>query len=255
MPGVRILVRSALILLLGRERKPRKILRGLARGYRIDVSPADYLSYLLGTDEPYLQRAIREFVSAGDVAYDIGANLGYVSLSLARRVGPQGHVIAFEPFPQNIAAFRKNIDINALENVRLLEVAASDHAGEAAIRLLENPSTASLVWYRDNPSATKLTVRTIAIDDLVDAGELPLPRFVKIDVEGAEGEVVQGMRQTITAAKPVLFIECTEIGREKSWRLLKEIGYACQCAITRKPVDSFEQYRHSDFLWLPEQRT
>jgi FkbM family methyltransferase len=255
MPRVRNLIRSSLVLLLGNKRTPRRIMGGLARGYRIDVSPAEHLSYVLGTNEPHLQRAIRLFVAVGDTAYDIGANIGYVSLSLAKRVGPQGHVIAFEPLPQNIAAFRRNMAINSVGNIRLLEFAASNHAGEAHIRLLENPSTASLVWHRDNPAATEVIVPTNSVDDVVNAGEFPYPEFVKIDVEGTEAEVLEGMRRTIAAAKPVLFIECSEIGREKSWCLLKGMGYACQSAITLKPVESFEEYRHSDFLWLPAQKS
>ena len=99
MSVVRRFAKSCAVLLLGKETKPRRILSGLASGYRISVSPAEKLSYLLGLDEPHLQKAIRQFVAAGDTVYDIGANLGYVSLSLAKRVGPQGRVIAFEPIP------------------------------------------------------------------------------------------------------------------------------------------------------------
>jgi FkbM family methyltransferase len=251
MTQFRNLVRSSLVLLLGRKQKPRRILGGLACGYRINVSPAENLSYLLGTNERHLQRVIRQFVAAGDVVYDIGANIGYVSLSLAKRVGPRGRVIAFEPFPRTIAAFSKNIEINSLRNVQLFECAAADHAGTAAIRLLENPATASLVWHRDNPAASQVTVPTVPIDSLVDAGEIPQPKFVKIDVEGSEGEVLYGMRRTIAHARPVLFLECSELGREKSWKLLTELGYRCQSAITRQSTETFKEYRHSDFLWLP----
>jgi FkbM family methyltransferase len=251
MSAFRSLAKSGVVLVLGKEAKPRRIFGGLAAGYRIHVSPVEKLGYLLGTDEPHLQQAIRQYVSRGDSVYDIGANIGYVSLSLAKRVGPQGRVIAFEPIPQNIAAFRNNVELNRLKNVQLLECAVSEHVGEAVIRLAENPSTASLEWHRDNPVATALTIRTVVIDDLVQAGELPKPKFVKIDVEGAEASVLLGMRRTIAAARPILFVECSEIGRERSWRLLVEMGYRCQSAITGKSIDAFAGYRHSDFLWLP----
>ncbi len=99
-------------------------MRGLASGYRICVSPAENLGYLLGTYEPHLQRAIRQYVATGDTVYDIGANIGYVSLSLAKRVGSGGRVVAFEPIPRNADLLRRNIEDNKLTNVQLLEVAA-----------------------------------------------------------------------------------------------------------------------------------
>jgi FkbM family methyltransferase len=250
MSAIRSIAKSCIVHLWGAESKPRTIVRGLASGYRISVSPSERLGYLLGTDEPHLQRAIRDYVAAGDTVYDIGANIGYVSLSLAKRVGPGGKVIAFEPIPRNIEAFRQNVEINGLSNIRLLEVAASDRTSDAVIRMSENPSTASLVWHRNDPSATEFHIKTVSIDELVEAGELEYPKFVKIDVEGAEGSVLQGMRRTLAAARPVLFVECSEAGREISWPLLRDLGYQCQSAITPKSINEFEQYRHSDFLWV-----
>ena len=252
MSAIRKLAKSCVVLLWGSESKPRTILRGLASGYRIYVCPSEHLGYLLGTAEAHLQSAIREYVAAGDTVYDIGANLGYVSLSLAKQVGPAGHVIAFEPIPQNIALLRQNIELNGLQNIRLLELAASDKSGEAVIRLAENLATASMVWHRNNPAAIELSIKTAAVDDLVAAGDLGYPAFVKIDVEGAEGSVLLGMRRTLATSTPVLFVECSDASRETAWNLLQELGYRCQSAITRQPVNTFAEYRHSDFLWLPE---
>jgi hypothetical protein len=154
-PTIRGFAKSCAILLLGREARPRRIFRGLASGYRIRVSPVDHLGYLLGASEPHLQRIIRRHVAAGDTVYDIGAYIGYVSLSLAKSVGASGQVIAFEPIPRNAQYLRESIEINRLTNVKLLEFAASDRGGDAVIRIAENLSTPSLVWHRDNPSATQ----------------------------------------------------------------------------------------------------
>ena len=128
---------------------------------------------------------IRRYVAAGDTVYDIGAYIGHVSLSLAKSVGPGGQVIDFEPIPRNAQYLRESIEINRLTNVKLLEFAASDHSGDAVIRIAGNLSTPSLVWHRDNPSATQLKIRTVQIDQLFESGTLAYPRFVKIDVEGA----------------------------------------------------------------------
>jgi FkbM family methyltransferase len=210
MSAIRRLAKSAIVLLLGPESRPQTIVRGLASGHRICISPADTLGYLPGTDEPHLQKTIRDYVVAGDTVYDIGANIGHVSRSLAKRVGPGGRVAALEPLPRSIDSFRRNMEINGSSNVQRLQCAASHGRGEAVIRMAENLSTASLVWHRNDPSATEFGIRKVPIDELVDAGEIGYPTFVKIDVEGAEGLVWQGMRRTIAAAKPVLFVECSE---------------------------------------------
>jgi FkbM family methyltransferase len=252
MSVIRALAKSCVVLVLGRDAKPRTILRGLASGYRIWVSPTEHLGYLLGTAEVHLQKAIREYVKTGDTVYDIGANLGYVSLSLAKQVGPNGQVIAFEPVPQNIELLRQNIQLNDIRNIRLLEVAASDKQGEAMIRFAENLATASMVWHRNDPTATELAIKTVVVDDLVGAGDLAHPTFVKIDVEGAEGAVLLGMRRTLANSNPVLFIECSDTGRETAWNLLQDLGYRCQSAITRSWINAFADYCHSDFLWLPQ---
>jgi FkbM family methyltransferase len=215
------------------------------------VSPAENLGYLLGTAEPHLQRAIKKYVEGGDTVYDIGANMGYVSLTLAKRVGAKGRVIAFEPVPSNISLLRTNIENNKLTNVRVMEVAASDRCGTAVIRMTKNLSTASLIWHRNDPSATEVVIRTVAIDELVKAGVFSEPRFVKIDVEGAESQVLEGMRHTLAASRPVLFVECSDAGRTMTWPLLCGLGYRCQSAITGEWINNFEDYRHSDFLWLP----
>ena len=76
MSFIRSFAKSCVVLFFGSESRPRTILRGLASGYRICISPAEQLGYLLGTDEPHLQKAIRNHVAAGDTVYDIGANVG-----------------------------------------------------------------------------------------------------------------------------------------------------------------------------------
>jgi FkbM family methyltransferase len=206
---------------------------------------------LIGTTEPHLQKAIRKYVSAGDTVYDIGANVGYVSLSLAKRVGSKGYVFAFEPVPQNLRLLRTNIENNQLSNVKVFDAAVSDRRGEAIIRIAQNLATASLVWHKDDQAAVELVIKTVIIDELIEAGDLPIPSFIKIDVEGAEGPALLGMHRILAAAKPVIFIECSDSGRETTWELLSGLGYRCQSAITRKAIDLYDEYRHSDFLWLP----
>jgi protein-L-isoaspartate O-methyltransferase len=117
MHAIRSFTKSCVVLLLGREARFRRILRGPASGHQIYVSPTEHLGYLLGIDEPRLQKAIKNYVVPGDTVYDIGANIGYITLSLAKRVGRHGHVLAFEPIPQTFDLLRRNIEINEVCNV------------------------------------------------------------------------------------------------------------------------------------------
>lgn len=252
MTMLRKLGKRVFVAMMGNEVRPHRILRGLPIGYRIFVSPAEHLGYLLGTSEPYLQNIIQQYVDAGDTVYDIGANIGYVAMSLARQVGPKGAVVAFEPVPENIVTLRKNIEINNLGQVRVIESAAWDRCGEALIRTTGNLAMASLVWHDRDSLARELLITIVTIDSLVQSGKLDPPRFVKIDVEGAEGHALDGMRETIRMARPCIFLECSDAGRSRSWSLLRGLDYRCESAISRKTIDQFDEYRHSDFLWLPE---
>lgn len=251
MSFVRSAAKTIITLFMGSSSRPRRILRGLPRGYKIIVSPKDNLACLLGTQEVHLQKIIRKYVSPGQTVYDIGANMGFVSLSLSRQVGASGMVVAFEPVPENVRLLRANVEANRILNVKIFDYAASDRCGEAVIKITNNLATASMVWHSHDSSAMSITAKTTTIDHLVRCGDLCEPKFVKIDVEGAEGLVLTGMRETIAAAQPIIFLECSDIGRQTSWKLLHQNGYRCFRATSLCEVTSFDNYRHADFLWLP----
>lgn len=109
-----------------------------------------------------------------------------------------------------------------------------------------------MVWHKRDRSAAQVPIKAVAIDELVDSGRLKKPTFIKIAVEGAEGLALTGMRRTITSARPVLFLECSDAGRETTWQMLRELGYRCRCALTGNSINEFDKYRHSDSLWLPQ---
>ena len=144
-------------------------------------------------------------LGAAAVFYDIGANLGFFSLLAAHLSGlEEGRVYAFEAAPDNAEAIRVNAALNASPNVEVIAKAVSDRAGQRARCRWSttragpsSPSTAST----PSPSSV-IDVELVAIDDLVGRGALPPPTLVKIDVEGAELAVLEGMRETIDAPPP-----------------------------------------------------
>ena len=86
-----------------------KIAAGDLAGYTILLDMQIDKDYWLGTYEPELQAALRELIRPGAVIYDVGANIGYVSLLLAKAAGKTGKVYAFEALPENAERWRKNM--------------------------------------------------------------------------------------------------------------------------------------------------
>jgi FkbM family methyltransferase len=164
------------------------------------------LGYVFGENEPEVQKTLAETLREGDVLYDIGANIGFFTLNAARLVGANGCVYAFEPVPQVAETLRANIELNAFDNVVITEAAVHSRTGVADLDLSGGTTAAHVV--QGVPSAVDLLrVETQRLDDLVAAGTLRPPTLVKIDVEGAERDVLAGMSQTVRAHRPVVICE------------------------------------------------
>src|SRR5207244_135452 len=91
------------------------IQNGIGKGLKINVATS-IAGYLLGTQEPHVQAAITQLVRPGMVIYDLGANIGFLTLLFAKAVGPQGVVIALEPVPTNAERIRGNAKLNGFTN-------------------------------------------------------------------------------------------------------------------------------------------
>jgi len=139
------------------------------------------------------QIVIRRVVRAGDVAFDIGANIGFHTALLSHRVGGRGRVVAFEPNPSILPALRKTVA--AMPNAMLLSVALSDREGESILFMAEElTEVASLAnWTRGAYGRiSQIVCHLRRLDDLVRSEGVPPPHFVKCDVEGAELRVFRG---------------------------------------------------------------
>lgn len=132
-----------------------------------------------------------------DVFYDIGANTGLYTLFAAKNC-PQGTVIAFEPYPPNNDLLRRDISRNGLENVLVCELALSDSDGTV---LFNQPANED-VGYGSSSIARQASEHTVQVptargDELVADGDVPSPTVIKIDVEGSEPLVINGLRETL----------------------------------------------------------
>ncbi|PYV17712.1 MAG: hypothetical protein DMG21_07505 [Acidobacteria bacterium] len=165
-----------------------------------------------GRGERALVSRLVSTLKTGDVVYDVGANMGLHSVFFGQAVGPAGQIIAFEPEPHYCERLRSNVSLNGLSNVRIFPLALGEHSYASellpAVRGLASPRLAELSEAQTRARAGQ-EVRVIEGDRLVETEKLPVPRLVKIDVEGHEYAVLRGLRGTL--ANPGCEVVCCEV--------------------------------------------
>lgn len=195
------------------------ILQGQLRGKKWIVGAGEH-GYWLGSYEYNKRLAFERLVDPDMVVYDIGANVGYFTLLASGLTGPEGRVVAFEPLPRNIRYLRRHVQINHLENVKVIEAAVSDHDGDGYFDL--GPSSAMGRLAVDG----KLKVQMVSLDTLLAEGQLAPPDVIKLDVEGAEYDALRGGWKLLETHRPLLFLDTH--GRKAhhfTVALLDELGY------------------------------
>jgi FkbM family methyltransferase len=181
--------------------------QGVGKGLKFNAGKANPEG-ALGTYELPVQQALSNYLKSGDVFYDIGANVGFFTVLAAKLVGSSGKVYAFEPDRQNADCIRHNIQLNQFNNTAVWQKAVSHTTGTGELLLAEYSGGHTLsVVDRPPDLAGSITVELVSIDDLISQGKLTPPNLVKIDVEGAELDVLRGMIQTIKQYQPIIIYE------------------------------------------------
>jgi FkbM family methyltransferase len=170
--------------------------------------------FVLGTYEPYMQRAFVKFIKPGAVVYDVGAHAGYHSLLCGLLVGPTGSVFAFEPHPGNRKSIRRQLILNPVLNVTLMAYALSDRCSGVYLNCGPGRSQGYLSDEGD------LAVEAKSIDYLVEKETLPAPDIIKIDVEGFEAQVLRGALKTINSYKPIILCDYND---NQTFSLVQEL--------------------------------
>jgi FkbM family methyltransferase len=198
----------------------------LRNGQTFDVDTRSYLEWVLwvyGEYEPDTEAIIRRYLRPGDVAIDVGANIGIHTLPMSEAVGPQGVVLAVEPLPSVRERLERNLELNRATNVRVIAQAASDREGSAQLYPpradAANFGQASLARLGHLDEAAPIEVSLVTLDAIVRAHGLDRVRLIKIDVEGHDREVMAGAIALIDRYKPVLIFEfspehTSEIGND-----------------------------------------
>ena len=162
------------------------------------------LEMLTGEYDPGTSKVIRRFLHEGCVAADIGANVGALTMLMAKVVGKDSVVLAVEPGPPIFSRLANNLESNPKikSRVRTIQLGLADRQDK-------------LFWYEDprNPGNAGLLndygvpVEIIPLDELISRENVSRLDFVKIDVEGMELEVIKGGTRTFQEYKPVIYYQ------------------------------------------------
>lgn len=163
-----------------------------------------------------------ELIKDARVFYDIGANLGYYSL-MAEKINPDINVIAFEPFPDAIKAFERNISKNNFQNIQIVPVGLSDKFGVDTLFYrvneefpdgLQLAGNNSMVNFKDNRNK-QIRIKTQILDSFVEAHNHGSLDFIKIDTETTEFVILSNGMKAIQKFRPVILCEVLPGNNEK----------------------------------------
>jgi FkbM family methyltransferase len=158
------------------------------------------------------ERFLESLPLQGEIVFDVGGYEGVFTLFFARRVGPAGRVVTFEPNPRNFRKIEENVRLNGFAHVALRQVALGSSPGRATLVFPGDETARGSLesdiaeQIRQEKGVVTLEVDVDTLDGQIAAG-LPDPGFVKLDVEGLERDVLEGMTALIARRKPRLYIE------------------------------------------------
>lgn len=211
------------------------------------------------------QSFLTQFLEPGMTVLDIGAHHGLYTLLASKKVGSQGYVICFEPSPRELRRLRLNMLLNRCHNVRIVPSAVGSSEGTAEFFLCLGQETGcnSLRPPAVFEPVKKVRVPITTLDRYLEKAEIGKVEFVKIDVEGAELDVVKGASKLLSDYRPLILCELADVRTEpwgyfsvKIYEFLKSRGYKW-FFITPKgrlqPCPRKEHF-HENLLAVPEEK-
>ena len=198
--------------------------------YSLDLS--EYMEWVIYFDLNVEHREeLYPLVKPGMVILDVGGNIGETALNFAKRTGPTGQVISFEPVPETFQKCLANLKLNGFPWLKAEQLALSDR-NEALYFDPASYNNSGGIYMRRNTEGLEFSVRAMPLDDFVAANKLSKVNLIKIDVEGFEFNVLKGAVSTLKLMRPVLFIEINDhnLSRQHAsasqiFGLLSDSGY------------------------------
>ena len=185
-------------------------------GHKMYLDSKDSLELLKVKDgvEVIASEIMEQRIKPGYVVLDLGANIGYHTLSMAKLVGPGGRVFAFEPDPENFALLKKNTEINGYNNVILEQKAVSDKTNKIKLYLCEECKGDHRI-YDSHDGREFIEIEAVSLDDYFSNYDGKID-FIKMDIQGAELAAFYGMKKILDRNKNIsVFTEYWPYGLEK----------------------------------------
>ncbi len=213
-------------------------------GVCFEIMPTGYVEkYVMkyGFYESEVFDAVSLYLGEGAVFWDIGSNLGLHAVT-AKTNQPKATVIAFEPVPQLRERIRANARLNGVE-IEIAEMALADFSGRADLHVPKgNPGGLATLKESYDPKCSRLAVECRRADELIQTGVYASPTVVKLDVEGAEWEVLNGFGEHLRSPslRAVVFEGAPGLeqgsGGDPVAELLREAGFALQRLQRKEPT-------------------
>lgn len=232
-----------------------QVAAGILAGMPLMLDMKREKDYWLGTYEMDLQTALKELVKPGMVTYDVGANIGYVSLIMARLTGETGKVVAFEALPENVKRWVTNVELNGLmDHTEIFSLAVTQwgtparflvHASGGMGKVEGSPGRTDVSMYKET-----IEVASVSLDQFVYRQGNAAPDLVKMDIEGGEVFALPGMEKIIKEKHPILLLELHgPEATQFAWTYLKDLGYQlCWMKSGFPPVESLEKLGWKAYL-------
>lgn len=187
-------------ILLPNSRK--KVVHADINGYSLLVLANEDVGraiYFMNNYERPETEYLRKTITPNAVCIDIGANVGYFSMLMAKTAA-QGKVYAFDPIPLNSALLRASAELNGIENIEIIESAVGGSDGEVSLSQSTDSAYSSIRDTERKPVERIIRVPMTTLDTFVDNRRIKCVDVLKIDVEGAEGLVLDGARKLLSDA-------------------------------------------------------
>ena len=242
--AIRVLVHYGVVATKKIKRKNSNKLIVDVNQYKLEVIPGDLgISselIMFKTHEPLTTKLLSKELKKGMTCLDVGGNIGYYTLLESNIVGNDGKVIAIEPSPPNFKHLKKNLSIQDAKNVDAYNFAAGDVDGEVNFLVYRESNGSFTIPDGETTDLPGELIKVPAkrMDTFLNELNIEHVDFVRMDVEGYEHHIIEGMKNIIKNSKPMFQIEVhvTLLGKEGTKKFLKEFqdyGYEAKYYVPR----------------------